>query len=507
METVQTGSKADIQTRLNEAEVYRSMGLLGESLAIYERLLSRPFDLGPNVLEDIQDRVRWLKGELAEEEQGEGKSLSQKDIALIRDALSKEEGKGSVLDSASAFQELGLYSEALGEYAKILSSEYPFEELVPSIAECLLRIQPQSAILEQLETMLGSGRIGTARINALKKLLSLEVERRGLKDLAVEVLGLMVGGGEGLDPGKGRLENKGLEAPSTSRYEGLVRNGHLSAASLQDALRRARGGQKSVEAVLMDDFGIRKEMIGKALSSHYRVPFRAYGEGPGFPKALTGGLKKAFLRGERWVPYRKDGAGIEILMEDPGNLAKTDQIRAIFKQEKIRLCVGIREDIEMLIEDLFDDTLPAPQSQNRSPTPVLERPAETPGRAKEVRRGRRTVASPLDLLSVEFKLGNGPEERICRLAVANYSRHGLGLLVTERDFGILGRIKVGDTLQDMLFFASWAVIRADATVRHKTVLEDGPDKGAYLIGLESSEDFERGSAQTASPAHEIDATP
>lgn len=489
MEAAQRSSEADIQARLNEAETYRSMGLLGESLAVCEGLLSKPLDLRPDIAEEIRSRVEWLKGQMAEEET-EAKSLSEKDIALIRDALSKEDAKGVVLDSASAFRELGLYSEALGEYAKAVASQYPLEEIVPAIAECLLRIQPQSAILEQLEVLLGSPGLQEGRRNALKGLLSSEVERRGLKELASEIQQCAAPGAQVPAKDRVRPDFRGLSPAAISRCEGLLRHVAIDPDAFQEALQKAREGKRSVESVLMEDFGISREAIGGALSSCYQIPFRPYRPGSDLPWDLVGGLKKAFLRSELWVPYRQEGSTLEILMEDPGNLAKTDQIRAVFKRVQVRFSVGIKEDIESFIEELYSQKPSSPRSPAPPPSSAPERAAEPAARGKEKRRERRTGTKPPELLSAELRLGAGSEEKVWRLAAANYSRHGLGLLVTRKDFGMLAQIQVGDLLREVLFFAAWAVIRVDATVRHKTMIDDGPDKGSYLLGLEAPEIFD-----------------
>jgi type II secretory ATPase GspE/PulE/Tfp pilus assembly ATPase PilB-like protein len=58
---------------------------------------------------------------------------------------------------------------------------------------------------------------------------------------------------------------------------------------------------------------------------------------------------------ELWVPLSWEKDGIEILIDDPRNLNKTDHIRTLLKTKKINFSVAIREDIEAFIRDFFSE--------------------------------------------------------------------------------------------------------------------------------------------------------
>jgi type II secretory ATPase GspE/PulE/Tfp pilus assembly ATPase PilB-like protein len=61
------------------------------------------------------------------------------------------------------------------------------------------------------------------------------------------------------------------------------------------------------------------------------------------------GLKKSFLLNDLWVPLGWDRNGVEILVDDPLDLRKIDNMRALIKTKKIVLSIGIKEDIEKYI--------------------------------------------------------------------------------------------------------------------------------------------------------------
>ena len=105
---------------------------------------------------------------------------------------------------------------------------------------------------------------------------------------------------------------------------------------------------------------------------------------------------------------------------------------------------------------------------------------------EEKRREERFAYETPELISVEFSLGKKSKQyKQYELNVFDCSRHGLGLIITQKDFELLDLLHKGDKLKDMAFFASWAMIKVNGAVRHITKLEDGEYKGCYLLGIES----------------------
>jgi hypothetical protein len=105
---------------------------------------------------------------------------------------------------------------------------------------------------------------------------------------------------------------------------------------------------------------------------------------------------------------------------------------------------------------------------------------------EEKRKEERIICERPGLLSVRFKLGEGDKKgKVYDLNVRDRSRHGLGLLVTEKDFDLLEMLDEGDRLDDMTVFDESALIKASGIVRHKTEIQEGRYKGCYIIGIES----------------------
>jgi hypothetical protein len=67
--------RTDIESRINEAEVCRSMGLYGDSLSIYENILSIVPPQDSQTQDKIQKRINLLKREMSEKEKTKPKSV------------------------------------------------------------------------------------------------------------------------------------------------------------------------------------------------------------------------------------------------------------------------------------------------------------------------------------------------------------------------------------------------------------------------------------------------
>ena len=105
---------------------------------------------------------------------------------------------------------------------------------------------------------------------------------------------------------------------------------------------------------------------------------------------------------------------------------------------------------------------------------------------KEKRREERVTFKRPELIRAEFRLGKGPnKDKPYEVNVINYSRHGLGLIITQKDFDLLRIVRRGDLLEDIAFFASWAMIRVNGTVRHITKIKQGKYEGCYILGIHS----------------------
>ena len=346
--------RTDIEFRINEAEVCRSMGLYGDSLNIYESIISIVSSEDAPVQDKIKKRIGLLKKEIADQEDTKPKDVSAKDISMLKKSFSNQGDVSEILDSASAFQEMGLHAEAVAEYVKMFKEEYPVEKIVPGLVESLLKMHSPSKAVKEFDKLVEGLKLGGKDLSRIKFSIGQAFEKRDHRDQAHD----LYRDASRLDSAnaeiKKRLEAMTATFASGSKYDYLLREEMVTTDKLQQAFALSKKMKKSVEFVLVEHFHIKKEALGKSFSFFYGCPFRPYDDSFTVPVELLKNLKKTFLLNELWIPLSWDKDGVEILVDDPKNLNKTDNIKTLMKTGKIHFSVAIREDIQEFIRLFFD---------------------------------------------------------------------------------------------------------------------------------------------------------
>lgn len=182
------GEQQDAASKLKEAEIYYSQGLVEEALEAYRSILSSPLSLTEAQKATIEERLRELEGMADEDEIGDRNDLEvAEDVVLTTQEESSEGNVQAILDGAFALRELGLYDEAVNEYVKLFGLNYPAEKIVPEICKCLLRNSPPSKVKEDVSRMIDEYAVAD-RDRAMGKFrLGLEMERVNRSQYAMEL--------------------------------------------------------------------------------------------------------------------------------------------------------------------------------------------------------------------------------------------------------------------------------------------------------------------------------
>ena len=365
MRNGQSNSKSGVQTRINEAEVCHSMGLHDEALTIYEQILSSLPDSDTQTMQSVKAKINSIKGEIADREAGDSKRVSAEDISMLKKTLSSQEsGRDiisgqTVLDSAASFKELGLFSEAINEYEKIINPNMEPSKFAEDFAECLIKLYSPDKVVEYINKLMVEKKLdGTLQAN-MKFIVGQKLEKKDHSEPAMELYTSALKSNPNDQEIKKRLESIQATQSSGSKYDLLLRNELATTDQLQKAFALSKKMHKSVEFVLINQYAISKENIGQSFAAYYGCKFREYDPGVATPHELLGNLKQAFLINEGWVPISWDKNIVEVLVDDPRDLNKTDNIKALLNTPKINFSVAVKEDIEEFIKRFFDkDQMP-----------------------------------------------------------------------------------------------------------------------------------------------------
>ena len=179
--------QSDTNAKINEAEVCFSMGLFDEALAIFSQILKDFPDLDEESKQNINTKIEKIKKQLEDQATDEAGSVSTEEISMLKKSLSGQEDAPAILDSASAFKDLGLYEEALAEFEKILVLDFPPEKVIPDIVDCLLKLFSPNDLFDKTLKIVGDQRMEPQKRGSVKYHFGLEMEKRDYRDLALDL--------------------------------------------------------------------------------------------------------------------------------------------------------------------------------------------------------------------------------------------------------------------------------------------------------------------------------
>ncbi len=148
--------------------------------------------------------------------------------------------------------------------------------------------------------------------------------------------------------------HRNAQKTKPTRFDYLIANNIISHKDLTEAMTRARKTKRSVETVLMSDFQVAKDDIGKSLASFYKTRFIVYDERMPIPGELIKNLRPSYLRTNVFAPVGQSDGKIVVAMEDPSYLPARDAIKRILHGKQFEYCVALKEDIFKMIDLFFD---------------------------------------------------------------------------------------------------------------------------------------------------------
>ncbi len=347
----------NIELLIKEANAYIKQGLFKESYNIYRNIVDNIDNVQPDQQDNIIDKFRYLETLIADMDDDDNKDsvLSVQDVKVIKDGweTTKNFTEEEIVESASAFEQLGLYREALEEYLKLIQKKIPIKKIYGNLIKCLFKIYPASEICKQIEEILSSIKTDDKAMALVNFQLGNEFENIKENDLAAGLYESVKNLNSDFPDINKKIENLALKIEYKSRYDYLIKQKFISANQMQKALNSAKKNNKSVEFELIKTFNISKKEVGKSLSLFYKCPFISYKPDMTAPYELIKNLKQSFLIQDKWVPIEWDLKTVSILIDDPMDLKRIDHIHALIKK-KIVFSIGISEDIEKVIKLFFE---------------------------------------------------------------------------------------------------------------------------------------------------------
>lgn len=155
-------------------------------------------------------------------------------------------------------------------------------------------------------------------------------------------------------------------------YDYLVQKGKISAQELADIQNKTALYGGTVSRILMDEFNIDADTIGKSLEYYYRVPYMKFDPNHQLPNELLENIGVSYLRSNLWLPVAGDKKEAVILIDDPSDYQRIMEIQGVVNARNYAFRVGLPEHILQFlkreddadIEQGFDDVFSALDEQS-----------------------------------------------------------------------------------------------------------------------------------------------
>jgi type II secretory ATPase GspE/PulE/Tfp pilus assembly ATPase PilB-like protein len=142
------------------------------------------------------------------------------------------------------------------------------------------------------------------------------------------------------------MGKKFRRAMERSLLDCLAYRGLISQQDLDAAVEEAFSRNVDLESILLDKYRVPKADLGTALSEFYQCPYVPFDERTLIDPDLLKNLSLDYLRKNVWLPLKRQGTVLDIVINDPHDLEKGVDIRRAFPGYTIRFAVGLRRDIE-----------------------------------------------------------------------------------------------------------------------------------------------------------------
>ncbi|HEY5993690.1 MAG TPA: ATPase, T2SS/T4P/T4SS family [Gallionellaceae bacterium] len=131
------------------------------------------------------------------------------------------------------------------------------------------------------------------------------------------------------------LRQRQQMSAAKTKYDHLVTDGVISAAEFDLATRQARRQNKDLEAVLIEEFGVKPEAIGQALSRFFGVPYEPFKADRIKPADLLKNLRREYVTSSHWIPIEDTAQGLVILSTDPERIQASRVVNNIFPRNRL----------------------------------------------------------------------------------------------------------------------------------------------------------------------------
>lgn len=127
-------------------------------------------------------------------------------------------------------------------------------------------------------------------------------------------------------------------------YENLVFRGLITADQLREAEEKSSQSHFSTSYFLQTDYNLSPKEIGTSLELFYQTPFVRFDNSP-VSDSLLKGINRQYLINNVWLPWATEGDHVVVLVSNPHDIDKNEDIRRILNVKSYEFRVALQEEI------------------------------------------------------------------------------------------------------------------------------------------------------------------
>ena len=143
-----------------------------------------------------------------------------------------------------------------------------------------------------------------------------------------------------------------LQKKILKKFGSLVKKNLITEEELNGIIEKSRADKKDIITILRQDYRIEKRDILESFSHFYYCPFIDYDPRITIDESLLQGLNPDQLLDNLWIPFKKENGRIEVLIDDPGNIQKINEIKKCMNSSDIHVMGALSEDILQYIHGI-----------------------------------------------------------------------------------------------------------------------------------------------------------
>ncbi|MEQ1674577.1 MAG: GspE/PulE family protein [Candidatus Nitrotoga sp.] len=148
------------------------------------------------------------------------------------------------------------------------------------------------------------------------------------------------------------LKQRQHQTAVKTKYDYLVADAVLTPVELDLATRTARRKGINLEDVLMDEFQVKPDVLGKSLGRFFGVSYEPFKPDRIKPPDLLKNLRRDYVESSYWLPIEETLEGMVILTTDPERIKASRVVNNIFPRSRLIYKVCLLREFKATL-DLF----------------------------------------------------------------------------------------------------------------------------------------------------------